>query len=204
MLSIEPFRRELSEIAAPSRTVNQEGESGHALDQMTYRFALDKDSDVRSFVMSFVDPDILEKQREKEMKAAVQAAEAAIEARAEENSNFDEDEEAEADGNEDEDDEDDDEHDDEGKQDKKMVIDEAEKQEQGPMQEVESELLPEKKPEQSVEMEPMDILNNSAEDEDEIMSEADTLHNKSSTTKTPLNTSTPTTAVVLPQPSTEG
>lgn len=33
---------------------------------MTYRFALDKDSDVRSFVMSFVDPDTLEKQREQE------------------------------------------------------------------------------------------------------------------------------------------
>ncbi|KAG1175286.1 hypothetical protein G6F70_000884 [Rhizopus microsporus] len=59
----EPFCRELSGIAAPSRTVNEE--SGHALDQMTYRFALDKDSDVRSFVMEFVDKDVLEKQQKK-------------------------------------------------------------------------------------------------------------------------------------------
>ncbi|RCI04856.1 Serine/threonine-protein phosphatase 4 regulatory subunit 1 [Rhizopus stolonifer] len=66
----EPFRRELSEIAAPSRTVNQDGESGHALEQMTYRFALDNDSDVRHFVMAFVDKDMLEKQREKEQKAS--------------------------------------------------------------------------------------------------------------------------------------
>lgn len=72
----------MSEIAAPSRTAEPSGESGHALDQMTYRFALDKDADVRSFVMSFVDPDILEKQREKEMKAAIQMAEASIEERA--------------------------------------------------------------------------------------------------------------------------
>lgn len=60
---VEPFCRELSGIAAPSRTVNEE--SGHALDQMTYRFALDKDSDVRSFVMEFVDKDVLEKQQKK-------------------------------------------------------------------------------------------------------------------------------------------
>ncbi|KAI9470545.1 MAG: armadillo-type protein [Benjaminiella poitrasii] len=59
----EPFRRELSEIAAPSRTVNETGESGHALNQMTYRLALDMDGDVRSFVMPFVDLDILEKRR---------------------------------------------------------------------------------------------------------------------------------------------
>lgn len=75
--------------------MNQAGESGHALDQMTYRFALDKDRDVRSFVMAFVDPEILEKQRDKEMKAAVEVAEAAIEARAEES--FDEEEETETD-----------------------------------------------------------------------------------------------------------
>ncbi|KAG2205706.1 hypothetical protein INT47_008063 [Mucor saturninus] len=89
----EPFRKELSEIAAPSRTVNVAGESGHALDQMTYRFALDKDRDVRSFVMAFVDSETLEKQRDKEMKAAVEVAEAAIEARADES--FDEEEEEE-------------------------------------------------------------------------------------------------------------
>ncbi|KAG1048929.1 hypothetical protein G6F43_008718 [Rhizopus delemar] len=71
----EPFCRELSEIAAPSRTAHEE--SGHALDQMTYRFALDKDSDVRSFVMAFVNNDILEKQREKDSKAAEEAAAAA-------------------------------------------------------------------------------------------------------------------------------
>lgn len=72
---VEPFCRELSEIAAPSRTAHEE--SGHALDQMTYRFALDKDSDVRSFVMAFVNNDILEKQREKDSKAAEEAAAAA-------------------------------------------------------------------------------------------------------------------------------
>lgn len=89
--TLEPFRKELSEIAAPSRTVNQAGESGHALDQMTYRLALDKDRDVRSFVMTFVDPEILEKQRDKEMKAAVEVAEAAIEARTD--ASFDDEEE---------------------------------------------------------------------------------------------------------------
>ncbi|KAI9255493.1 armadillo-type protein [Sporodiniella umbellata] len=66
----EPFCRELSEIAAPSRTAHEE--SGHALDQMTYRFALDKDGDVRSFVMSFVSSEILEKQREKDSQAAAE------------------------------------------------------------------------------------------------------------------------------------
>lgn len=65
-MCVEPFRKELSEIAAPSRTAEPSGESGHALEQMTYRFALDKDSDVRSFVMSFVDLETLEKQREQE------------------------------------------------------------------------------------------------------------------------------------------
>jgi hypothetical protein len=160
LIVIEPFRRELSEIAAPSRTVNQEGESGHALDQMTYRFALDKDSDVRSFVMSFVDPEILEKQREKEMKAAVQVAEAAIEARAEENSNFDEEEEDEDEEEEEEEEEEESRQD----QDKKMVADEP------------------------VKTEPMDVTNGSINDEDEIMSDADT------TTK----------GVVLPRSSAKG
>ncbi|RCH88951.1 Serine/threonine-protein phosphatase 4 regulatory subunit 1, partial [Rhizopus stolonifer] len=66
----EPFCQELSEIAAPSRTAHEE--SGHALDQMTYRFALDKDGDVRSFVMGFVNNEILEKQREKDNQAAAE------------------------------------------------------------------------------------------------------------------------------------
>jgi ABC-type Zn2+ transport system substrate-binding protein/surface adhesin len=155
---------------------------------MTYRFALDKDSDVRSFVMSFVDPDILEKQREKEMKAAVQVAEAAIEARAEENSNFDEDEE------EDEEDEDDDEEeeDHEEHQDKKMALDETEE----PMQVViEKEGSPEKK---CVKAESMDMTNGI--DEDEVMSDVDTA--SKTMTKKPLSTTT--TAVVLPRSSTEG
>lgn len=78
----ESFRKEVSEIAAPSRTVEPSGEPGHALDQMTYRFALDKDNDVRSFVMPYVDQATLEKQREKEMSTAIQMAEESIEARA--------------------------------------------------------------------------------------------------------------------------
>lgn len=39
---------------------------------MTYRFALDKDGDVRSFVMGFVNNEILEKQREKDNQAAAE------------------------------------------------------------------------------------------------------------------------------------
>ncbi|KAI8997783.1 armadillo-type protein [Pilobolus umbonatus] len=69
----ESFRQELSEIAAPSRTVNERGESGHALDQMTYHFALDPDRDVRSFVLPFIDPIILEKQRAREIRTAEKA-----------------------------------------------------------------------------------------------------------------------------------
>ncbi|CAO0800068.1 unnamed protein product [Mucor circinelloides] len=162
----EPFRKELSEIAAPSRTVNQAGESGHALDQMTYRFALDKDGDVRSFVMPFVDPEILEKQREKEMQAAVQIAEAAIEARAEENSHYndDEEEEEEEDDEEDDDDGDGDDDQDDGEEedddnvtdeevDKKLKLDTDESEGTStPMQDVERAGSPEKD-----NVEPMDI-----------------------------------------------
>lgn len=166
ILQLEPFRKELSEIAAPSRTVNQAGESGHALDQMTYRFALDKDGDVRSFVMPFVDPEILEKQREKEMQAAVQIAEAAIEARAEENSHYndDEEEEEEEDDEEDDDDGDGDDDQDDGEEedddnvtdeevDKKLKLDTDESEGTStPMQDVERAGSPEKD-----NVEPMDI-----------------------------------------------
>lgn len=152
---LEPFRKELSEIAAPSRTVNQAGESGHALDQMTYRFALDKDTDVRSFVMSFVDADTLEKQREKEMKAAVQVAEAAIEARNEEESS-EEDDETESDETEEE--------------------EEEEEGEEKAMQDVEKSRSPVPEKESS---EPMDTH---ISDEDEIMADVDDKPVQKSTT----------------------
>ncbi|CEP07968.1 hypothetical protein [Parasitella parasitica] len=190
----EPFRRELSEIAAPSRTVNQAGESGHALDQMTYRFALDKDSDVRSFVMPFVDTEILEKQREKEMQVAVQIAEAAIEARAEENNSYNDGDEEEEDDDEDEEEEGDDDEGDgeedsmEEEADNKQSVDMDESNEASaptPTQDVERAGSPEKD-----NAEPMDISttspatelvsdpmpstsDNKVDDEDEIMSDAE-------------------------------
>ncbi|KAI8095332.1 armadillo-type protein [Thamnidium elegans] len=150
----EPFRKELSEIAAPSRTVNQAGESGHALDQMTYRFALDKDADVRSFVMSFVDPDTLEKQREKEMNAAVQVAEAAIEARNEEESSEEEEEEEE----------------------EETESDETEEEEEKAMQDIEKSRSPIPEKEST---EPMDTH---ISDEDEIMADVDDKPVQKSTT----------------------
>ncbi|KAI8638998.1 armadillo-type protein [Parasitella parasitica] len=224
----EPFRRELSEIAAPSRTVNQAGESGHALDQMTYRFALDKDSDVRSFVMPFVDTEILEKQREKEMQAAVQIAEAAIEARAEENNNYnDSDEDEDEDEDEEEGDDDDDESDGtDVETDNKLSVDMDESDEAPtptPMQDVERVGSPEKD-----NTEPMDIStmlasaesasdlpstpDNKVDDEDEIMSEAEPVALKTNkSTNAPSTEITPekptsattaatetTTAIVLP------
>ncbi|KAG2236492.1 hypothetical protein INT48_003283, partial [Thamnidium elegans] len=152
--TIEPFRKELSEIAAPSRTVNQAGESGHALDQMTYRFALDKDADVRSFVMSFVDPDTLEKQREKEMNAAVQVAEAAIEARNEEESSEEEEEEEE----------------------EETESDETEEEEEKAMQDIEKSRSPIPEKEST---EPMDTH---ISDEDEIMADVDDKPVQKSTT----------------------
>lgn len=132
--------------------MNQAGEFGHALDQMTYRFALDKDRDVRSFVMSFVDPETLEKQREKEMKAAVEVAEAAIEARAEESSNFDEDDEEEETETDEQETEEEEEHKDVG----------------APMQDISP--MPEK--ETTDPMEEITATTN-IPDEDEIMSEVD-------------------------------
>jgi hypothetical protein len=197
----------LSEIAAPSRTVNQAGESGHALDQMTYRFALDKDGDVRSFVMPFVDSEILEKQREKEMHAAVQIAEAAIEARAEENDiNYNDDEEEEDDDEDDEEEENEEEQDEEEDEnvtdeevDKKLKFDTDESEEiSTPMQDVERAGSPEK-----TNAEPMDISTastttesasasasaskseNNVNDEDEIMSDAEPVVETTKTINTP-------------------
>ncbi|KAI9363798.1 armadillo-type protein [Pilaira anomala] len=201
----EPFRKELSEIAAPSRTVNQAGESGHALDQMTYRFALDKDPDVRSFVMSFVDLNTLEKQREKEMKAAVEVAEADIEARNEQESSEEEEEETESDDQESEESEDD---------------NESEKVKSTPMQDIEEATspIPEKESTTTTTTavtDPMDTTSSHASDEDEIMSEVDdkpvqkqNITTTTTTTTTPITTTTTTipttsttsttTAVVLP------
>lgn len=219
----EPFRRELSEIAAPSRTVNLEGESGHALDQMTYRCALDKDSDVRSFVMSFVDPETLEKQREKEMKAAAEMAEAAIEARAEENySNYDDDDE---DDDEDEDDEEEDEEDeDEEELEDDEVLEEANTESQAikeketstssPMQDIEASRSPavsDDKEDTHVSAEPMEISSSNSnvstapapqeEDEDEMMPDAEPIiivpSNTLKSNQKP--TTATTTAVVLPR-----
>lgn len=204
---VEPFRRELSEIAAPSRTVNLEGESGHALDQMTYRCALDKDSDVRSFVMSFVDPETLEKQREKEMKAAAEMAEAAIEARAEENySNYDDDDDEEDDDEEDEEDEDEEEIDDdevldevvENSSNELKTSKEKETSTTSPMQDIEGSRSPVADKETTrISSEPMEITTSNSNDEDEIMPDAEPIIVVPSNTLK--STQKPTTAVVLPR-----
>ncbi|KAI8384178.1 armadillo-type protein [Blakeslea trispora] len=181
----EPFRRELSEIAAPSRTANQSGETLHALEQMTYRFALDRDSDVRHFVMNYVDADILEKQREKEQQASSFVFK---------HSNEEEEERGEEDNEEEE---------------KKSISDNDEKSVNNPKEKSTSPMeqvvvSSPKEDERQSKTEPMDIT----ADEDEIMLEAEDV-DKSTTPPTSslpssispptLPSHTTTTAVVLQQ-----
>ncbi|KAI8326855.1 armadillo-type protein [Choanephora cucurbitarum] len=183
----EPFRKELNEIAAPSRTANQTGESLHALEQMAYRFALDKDSDVRSFVTDYIDNDMLEKQRKKEQATADILKPV-------ENTQLNEEEEYE----EEEDDEDDEDDESKSISDNDKLTSDTKEKSTSPMDQVITP--PEEKQSKT---DPMDI----STDEDEIMLEAEDV--ATSATPSPVSSSPPssisppslpshsTTAVVL-------